>query len=500
MNKKYKNLKEVKILKNKEIIIFINGKKYKHFKKKDSKSLKPNEMYILEYLLNKYMDYEVDSETQRSDNTEENVTEYEPNEEYSQSNITNKKSNKIYKQDEDDDDDRIESSVYKSKKIKRCIRSQNKNKSVTKISQGEVVEIKDFKGKNKVTKNKYLPQKFTDNENSESYYTEEREEISSENYKKSQKDEYIPQYIIQLESYTSPTIKKINEQKAEETVLNGLNLSLFINGNEKKGILFLAKNNILCFVPFGGGNETDIILDNIKKIYFNVNGSANLNNYEKTNEEKFIKIIEKNDKTTYLKFNNEEEYEYFIKGLLVTFNKKTSGVDKNLIYQIIKSTLRNNNDNNNNSKNFIYKKNKNKNINENGNIVKNNNYYQKENNNSKEEEIDNDEENNEATNKNNENDDDIIITTTITEVFKDGELINKQTKEKMDGIVKSLHVYSPDMDEYEKFLNTTKLGKNQLKNRIKEGLQTKNVENENKQDQDLKNNNERNPIKINYHK
>ena len=70
----------------------------------------------------------------------------------------------------------------------------------------------------------------------------------------------------------------------------------------------------------------------------------------------------------------------------------------------------------------------------------------------------------------------------------------------MDGIVKSLHVYSPDMDEYEKFLNTTKLGKNQLKNRIKEGLQTKNVENENKQDQDLKNNNERNPIKINYHK
>ena len=201
-----------------------------------------------------------------------------------------------------------------------------------------------------------------------------------------------------------------------------------------------------------------------------------------------------------MKFNNEEEYEYFIKGLLVTFNKKTSGVDKNLIYQIIKSKLRNNNDNNINSKNFIYKKNKNKNIHENGNIVKNNNYYQKENNNSKEEEIDNDEENNEETNKNNENDDDIIITTTITEVFKDGELINKQTKEKMDGIVKSLHVYSPDMDEYEKFLNTTKLGKNQLKNRIKEGLQTKNIENENKQDQDLKNNNERNPIKINYHK
>jgi hypothetical protein len=70
----------------------------------------------------------------------------------------------------------------------------------------------------------------------------------------------------------------------------------------------------------------------------------------------------------------------------------------------------------------------------------------------------------------NENDDDIIITTTITEVFKDGELINKETREKKDGVMKSLHVYSPDKDEYEKFLINTKLGKNQMIKRYKDGL------------------------------
>ena len=40
----------------------------------------------------------------------------------------------------------------------------------------------------------------------------------------------------------------------------------------------------------------------------------------------------------------------------------------------------------------------------------------------------------------------------------------------MDGVMKSLHVYSPDTDEYETFLRNTKLGQNQLIKRYNDGL------------------------------
>ena len=110
---------------------------------------------------------------------------------------------------------------------------------------------------------------------------------------------------------------------------------------KKKGIIFLGKNSTLCFIPFNGNeDEININLDNVKKIYFNISGSANIKNYEKLPNEKFIQIINRNDQATDIKFNYEEEYEYFIKGLSVAFRNKTLGNDKNVVYQSIKNRIK----------------------------------------------------------------------------------------------------------------------------------------------------------------
>ena len=61
----------------------------------------------------------------------------------------------------------------------------------------------------------------------------------------------------------------------------------------------------------------------------------------------------------------------------------------------------------------------------------------------------------------------------------------------MDGVDKSLHIYSPDMDEYELFLKTTKLGRDQLIKRMKDGLTLKaKHKEEDNQEEDLKRMNE----------
>ena len=299
-----------------------------------------------------------------------------------------------------------------------------------------------------------------------------------------EKDENIPNYITQLKSYTSPTIKSISERKAEDSVLNGIESSIFEEGKENKGIIFLGKNNILCFIPFNGNeDEININLDHVKKIYFNISGSANIKNYEKSPNEKFIQIIDRNNQATDIKFNYEEEFEYFIKGLSVAFRNNTPGNDKNVVYQSIKNRIKYDKKNEDDTKQ---------------NKLRNNGYKNKDN--YKVEETEYVKES-KSKNKNNENDDDIIITTKITEVFKNGELINKQTREKMDGVDKSLHIYSPDMDEYELFLKTTKLGRDQLIKRMKDGLPLKvrHKEEEENQEEDLKRKNEEeNQMNIDY--
>ena len=120
-------------------------------------------------------------------------------------------------------------------------------------------------------------------------------------------------------------------------------------------------------------------------------------------------------------------------------------------------------------------------------------------------EIDSNEDNNNGNNEDIDNikkeDDDVILTTTITEVFKDGELINKETREKMDGVMKSLYVYSPDKEEYEKFLRNTKLGQKQMIKRYNDGLPVGDNYIESNVGENCFNidnviNNERNPFKV----
>ena len=565
MKRSTKQRNNIKIIKNKEIIIYKNGKKFKHFKRSETKKLNENEMYILDYLLNKYIGDEVDIDSDYSENNISNDNkdfEINSNDQLSESKIKSKrkirtneaeneididsneeekiaskgikikgKNNKknidhLNKKEEDaeEEDDMLnagisnisneeeeedkeeenlesnrvkqskgrkdseqsdESDEVREEKIKKRIIKSYKNPcnkvtkgSITRVTHGDVVEIKHIKKQSKTVQTKKQPSQIKKEKNSTTRYEpEEIPDIEVQEKIQYKKHENIPQYISQLQSYTSPTIKFVNEYKAEQSVLNGIPSSALINSREIKGILFLDKNNFLCFISAESDNiEIDISLEDIKKIYFNVKGSINLKNYtKKTEEEKFIQIIEINNKINDFKFNNEEDFEFLIKGLIQIYKNKTVGVDKNLISHIVRNIVKRNSQGTEISENH-----RNNNI-ELSNTYNNireidNNYYNEDNAENKESNYF--EKNNEVNyNKNNENEqgnendeDDIIITTTITEVFKDGELINKETREKKDGVMKSLHVYSPDKDEYEKFLINTKLGKNQMIKRYKDGL------------------------------
>ena len=70
--------------------------------------------------------------------------------------------------------------------------------------------------------------------------------------------------------------------------------------------------------------------------------------------------------------------------------------------------------------------------------------------------------NNEANNQEYNNTvDDGILTTTITEVFKNGNLINEETKQEYGGRITKLNSYSPDIREYQDYLRKSKLGKSE---------------------------------------
>ena len=571
MEKNTKKQNQIKIIKNKEIIIYKNGKKFKHFKRTEKKKLNENEMYILDYLLNKYMGNEVNIESDNSKNYESNddnkYSDLNSNDRFSESNnskklilskkveneiesdeeekvtinnmkMKKKNKNKMmyqsseneeddidlkkyseYKknkyneeklnesneeEEENDDEGNFDSKIIHHKKDRKKNREYDDNdeiseekikkriikhykepynkvtkKSITKVTHGDVVEIKQIKKQTKAIQTRKILNK--PNEEKKSKKENYSKEIKGRDVK--EKNEYkneepIPQYISQLKSYTSPTIKFINEQKAEQSVLSGIPTSTFSNGREINGIIFLDKNNYLCFISSDDKHkEIDIELDNIKKIYFNVSSEINLKNYgKKSGKEKFIQLVEINKQINDFKFNNEEDLEYLIKGLIQIHRNKTVGVDKNLIYHIVRNAVNKNNyeekisDNQRNKNiesNNIYNSNqlkpKNTTFNsekdeyQESNFIKNNNeiFFN---------------ENNEDEEKKENNENDIIVTTTITEVFKDGELINKETREKMDGVMKSLHVYSPDKDEYEVFLKNTKLGQNQMVKRYNDGL------------------------------
>ena len=150
--------------------------------------------------------------------------------------------------------------------------------------------------------------------------------------------------------------------------------------------------------------------------------------------------------------------EYFIKGLIAAYKNKAAAIDKNIIYEKIKSFIQyeektNNNLKSENDRNRIVKSTYRKEENT-YNTGDNNKYYEKYN---YEYTKNNTYKNNNINTNRKPNDD--IVTTTKVEVFKDGRLINEETKEESGGVVKTLHCYSPDISEYEEYLRKSKSGK-----------------------------------------
>ena len=417
---------KIKIVKNKEIIIYKNGEEFKHFKQSETKDLSDNEMFILDHLLKKYSGYEVDSEIKYQGRKNEINKKLENNNDFFG----------------EDDDKKTEP---KLREFFEDIENENQE-GLDEIVNEEVTEVKKLKKGTKTTEEQKVP---IQNRNNINYHYEEQNIDVEEN--EEEESEESPQYIIELESYTSPTFKFIDEKTAENEIINGIKCSLMINGEEKKGIVFLGKNKKLIFISFNDKKETGIDLYNIKRIYFNIKGSDNLRNYtKKSNEERFIQLIELNDRKTDFKFNNNDDLEYFIKGLISAYKSKVECIDKNIIYQRIKSFIPYE-DNNIKVKSTYKKEEKKYGKNYNNN---NNRYYEKYN-----YEYNSNNYRNNINNIPNKNVDD-IVTTTKVEVFKDGKLINEETKEESGGVVKTLHSYSPDISEYEEYLRKSKQGKN----------------------------------------
>ena len=201
------------------------------------------------------------------------------------------------------------------------------------MGREEITETKKMK-KGKITKEDVKVPIQKKSKNSNYQYEEENVDIEEENQEEEEESEESPQYIIEAESYISPTIRYIDEKRAEDELLNGIQTCLMINGQDKKGVLFLGENETIIFLSFENKKETIISLNNIKRIYFNIKGSSNLRNYnKKSNNERFIQFVDLNNKKTDFKFNNDTELEYFIKGLIKSYKNKTPSIDKNIIYE-----------------------------------------------------------------------------------------------------------------------------------------------------------------------
>ena len=524
MRKVQNNLKQtnkIQIVKNKEIIIYQNGEEFKRFKQSETKDLKENEMYILDFLINKYSLYEI---PRKSSKLEENDFDFESTDEFFKKGNSRKNetsfTQKIENSNNFNDEEENRKTEPKLREFFKDVeQEENGEKEYEKTGKEKIIEEKKLRKNIKTTEDIKVPiQKKNRNINYQ--YEQENLDVNEENEEMEEFEEEPPQYIIEAESYTSPTIKNIDENRAEKEILNGIRASLMINGQEKKGIIFLGKNEEIIFISFEDKKENCVQLNNIKRIYFNTKGSSNLMNYKKrVNNDRFIQFVELNNKKTDLKFNSNLELEYFIIGLIQTFRNKSTPLDKNLIYQknnkyftysSNKKEINNRNNKysyNNNKINkekerpferknitrtSYYKKrneneyqevkpnyqknnyfNKNKNyqyieFSENDEKYPNENYENEENFGNEENdeieveenyEIEENNENEDNFNENNEGDDDNFITTTITEVFKDGKLINEETKEEYGGVVTSLNSYSPDIDEYEEYLRKSNLRK-----------------------------------------
>ena len=435
------NLNKIHIVKNKEIIIYTNGEESNRYHYSEIVEIPSKESETaISHIKKKYSNFEVENRHTKLDQNKKEKDFFEEEDK------TDPKLKEFFKDVEDEDwsnEGGIET-VTENKKYKKGIKT---------------IEEKKFPIKNNYNGKNYL-NKNNNNIKEEYVQINEREQSDDE-----EESEELPQYIIEVESYTSPTFRNVEEKKAEDFILNGINCSQMVNGIEKVGIIFLGEEQKLIFVCFEDKKETIIDLNYIKRIYFNIRGSVNLRNYiMKNNNEKFIQI---NNIKLDFKFKNENDLELLIKGLYVAYKNRTPIINKEIIYK----------KNEKHFKTYASNKkiqNKNNNINKNKYTINNNEYkyhhqqhLRNESNNYvkyKEEEYEEEEEIKDNINNENDNiasnkkeEDDGILTTTVTEVFKNGKLINEETKQEYGGRITNLNSYSPDIKEYQEYLRKSKL-------------------------------------------
>ena len=449
------NLNKIHIVKNKEIIIYTNGEESNRYHYSEIVEIPSKESETaISHIKKKYSNFEVENRHTKLDQNKKEKDFFEEEDK------TDPKLKEFFKDVEDEDwsnEGGIET-VIENKKYKKGIKT---------------IEEKKFPIKNNYNGKNYL-NKNNNNIKEEYVQINEREQSDDE-----EESEELPQYIIEVESYTSPTFRNVEEKKAEDFVLNGINCSQMVNGIEKVGIIFLGEEQKLIFVCFEDKKETIIDLNYIKRIYFNIRGSVNLRNYiMKNNNEKFIQFVQINNIKLDFKFKNEDDLELLIKGLYVAYKNRTPIINKEIIYKKIEkyfkiASLNKKPENKNITK---YNSNNGYKYHHQQHLINESNHYIKNNINYKEEEYEEEEEMEDNINNENDNiasnkkeEDDGILTTTVTEVFKNGKLINEETKQEYGGRITKLNSYSPDINEYQEYLRKSKL--NNIDNNLNENAE-----------------------------
>ena len=160
------------------------------------------------------------------------------------------------------------------KEFFKDIEDENEEDGNENIGKEKITETKKLKKDIKTTEDIKVP---IQNKNKNYHYEEQNVDLNEEiEEEEEENEEEPPQYVIEAEAYTSPTLKNIDEKKAEYEILNGIKTSMMVNGQEKKGIIFLGENEEIIFLSFEDQKETVISLNNLKRIYFNIRGSSNL--------------------------------------------------------------------------------------------------------------------------------------------------------------------------------------------------------------------------------
>ena len=469
----YKN--KIHIVKNKEIIIYVDGEESHRYHYSEIRELPLEDSdKVTEHIHQKYSNFEVENrhtkfDPQKMDDELESIDEIFQKNKKLRGKISNNNNEENEFLEEEDKTEPQLKEFFKDVEDGEWSMDQEQGIETT-------TEQKKLKKGTKITEEQKFPiqnnnnRKYTNN-----YYKEENVNMDLNEQSDDEESEESPQYIIEVESYTSPTFRKVDEKSAERAILNGIHCSQMINGVEKVGFVFLGENQKLTFVCFEDKKETQIDLNYIKRIYFNIRGSVNMRNYTiKSNNEKFIQFVQINNIKFDFKFKNEQDLEYLIKGLYVAYKNKTPVLNKDIIYKNISRHCVYTSSNKKNENNSEYKVHHHQHITNESRNINNKNYlisskaknlnYKDEEFEEEEEEEENKEvnENNEANNQEyNNNVNDGILTTTITEVFKNGNLINEETKQEYGGRITKLNSYSPDIREYQEYIRKSKLGKSE---------------------------------------